>query len=132
MTTLFESSVKIRGFLGRDAEIHASEPITDGAYVVLHVATMRGTWDIALNEWNPRIDWHRIVCEGPWFCGFLRGMRRGEYLEIEAEMREIEEVRIVVVGGQNYPVKRMTTAIFAVHVQRLDRPLWVVDSGDSD
>lgn len=36
-------------------------------------------WDVATNEWTPRINWHRIICPGPFFCGLTRGMRRGDW-----------------------------------------------------
>ena len=75
---VFKNSVTLRGILGRDAEIHASEPITEDAYAVLLLGTASGTWDISTNEWTPQIQWHRIICPGAFFCGFLRGMKRGE------------------------------------------------------
>jgi hypothetical protein len=129
---LFENTIKIRGFLGSNAEVPPSEGITEDAYAVLSLATMSGTWDIATNEWKPRIDWHRIVCPGPYFCGLTRGMRRGEYLEIEGELRALEQDRTVVVVGKRYPAKHTTYAVHATHIQRLERPFIVVDTGEED
>ncbi|WP_035351553.1 hypothetical protein [Edaphobacter aggregans] len=127
---LFQNVVKLRGFLGRNADVPPSDGITEDAYTILHLATMSGTWDIATNDWKPRIDWHRIICPGPWFCGFTRGMRRGEYLEIEGELRDFEQDRTVVVVGKRYPAKHLSYTVHATRIQQLERPLLVVDTGD--
>ena len=132
MTPLFENTVTLRGFLGSNAEVPPSEGIAEDAFAVLLLATMSGTWDVATNQWTPRTDWHRIICVGPWFCGFTRGMRRGEYLEIEGELRAFEEDRTVVVVGKRYPAKHASYAVHAIRIQRLERPLVVVDTGEDD
>ena len=51
---------------------------------------------------DPRTDWHRIICPGPFFCGMVRGMRRGDYLEVEGELRGQEQPRTVVVAGESH------------------------------
>ncbi|MGD0445532.1 MAG: hypothetical protein ABSA39_16475 [Edaphobacter sp.] len=130
MIEIFENSLKLRGFLTTDAEVPASNGISEDAFAVLSLATMSGTWDVATNEWTPRVTSHRIVCPGPWFCGFTRGMRRGDYLEIEAELRTQEHVRMVVVAGERFPVKHDSYEIQATRIQRLERPLVVVDTGE--
>ncbi len=68
--TIFENTLKLRGFLTADAEVPPSSGITEDAFAVLFLATMSGTWDVATNEWAPRITTHRIVCPGPWFWRF--------------------------------------------------------------
>jgi hypothetical protein len=130
--TLFENTLKLRGFLTQDAEVPSSDRITEDAFSVLFLATMSGTWDVATNERNPRITSHRIVCPGPWFCGFTRGMRRGDYLEVEAELRTQEHVRMVAVAGERFPVKHDSCEVQATRIQRLERPLVVVDTGEND
>ena len=100
--TLFENTLKLRGFLTKDAEVPSSDGITEDAFAVLFLTTMSGTWDVATNEWTPRITSHRIICPGPWFCGFTCGMRRGDYLEVEAELRTQEHVRMVFVLGNAF------------------------------
>lgn len=127
---LFANTVTVRGFLGKDAEVPPSDGISEGAYAILSLATMSGSWDVAANEWKPRIDWHRIVCPGPWFCGFTRSMRRGDYLEVEGELRALEQDRTVVVVGKRYPAKHTIYAVHATRIQKLERPLVVVDTGE--
>jgi hypothetical protein len=106
--------------------------ITEDAFAVLMLATMSGTWDVATNEWTPRITSHPILCPGPWFCGFTRGMRRGDYLEVEAKLRTQEHVRMVVVAGEHFPVKHDSYQVQATRIQRLERPLVVIDTGKDD
>lgn len=128
--TLFENTLKLRGFLGKDAEVPSSGGITDDACAVLYLATMSGTWDITTNEWTPHITTHRIVCPGPWFCGFTRSMRRGDYVEVEGELYVDDYERPVVVAGERFSAKRYVCEIRALHVRKLERPLVVVDSGE--
>ena len=131
MTTLFENTVKLRGFLGNDAQAPSSDRITEDAFAILVLATVSGIWDLSTNEWTPRTDWHRIICPGPFFCGMVRGMRRGNYLEVEGELRALEQERGVVVAGERFPVKHATYAVHAIRIQRLNRPEALVDFGEN-
>lgn len=130
MLTLFANTVLLRGFLAKDAEAPSSGHIQNDSFAVLLLATVSGVWDLGNNEWIPRTDLHRIICPGPFFCGLTRGMRRGDYLEIEGELRALEQERSVVVAGECFPVKHSTYAVHAVRIQRLDRPDALVDFGE--
>ncbi len=129
---LFENTVKLRGFLGKDAEAPSSDRIQEDSFGVLLLATVSGLWDLGNNQWNPRTDWHRIICPGPFFCGMVRGMRRGDYLEIEGELRKQEQSTTVVVEGERFPMKVGSYLVHAIRITRLDRPDALVDFGDSD
>lgn len=118
----FKNIVYLRGFLCADAKVPPSDGITNDAFAVLLLATASGQWKIAANEWHPRIDWHRVICPGPFFCGFTRGMKRGDYIEVEGELRAFEQHRGLVVAGERFPIKRSTYVVHAVRIQRLDRP----------
>jgi hypothetical protein len=128
--TLFTNTVTLRGFLGKNAEVPPSDGITDDAYAVLLLATVSGTWDLSTNEWTPRTDWHRIICPGPFFCGMVRGMRRGDYLEVEGELRGQEQMRTAVVAGESHQVNKAIYAVHAIRIQRLDRLDALVDTGE--
>jgi hypothetical protein len=127
---LFENSVKLRGFLSRDVEVPTSDRITEQSFAVLMLATASGVWDLGANQWHPRTDWHRIICPGPYFCGFVRGMRRGDYLEAEGELRTHQQERTVVVAGERFPVQHGSYAVHAIRITRLDRPDALVDFGE--
>ena len=128
--TIFENNVKLRGFLVTYAEVPSSDGITEDAYAVLFLATTSGTWDIATNEWTPRTTCHRVVCPGPWFCGFTRGMRRGDYVEVEGELYVHDYERPVVVEGERFTAKRYTCEVRATQVRKLERPMVVVDTSE--
>jgi hypothetical protein len=127
---LFSNNVTLRGFLGKDAEAPTSDHIKADSFAILHLATVSGTWDLGANQWNPRTDWHRIVCPGPFFCGMVRGMRHGDYLEIEGELRAQDQVRTVVVAGERFPMKHGSYLVHATKITRLDRPDALVDFGE--
>jgi len=128
--TIFENTVKLSGFLGKDAEAPSSDHIQMDSFAVLLLATVAGTWDLSANAWTPRTDWHRVVCPGPYFCGMVRGMRHGDYLEVEGELRAQEQDRIVAVAGERFPLKKGAYAVHATRIQRLDRPDALVDAGE--
>jgi hypothetical protein len=127
---LFANVVTLRGFLAKDSETPSSDHIQNDSFAVLLLATVSGVWDLGANEWHPRTDWHRIICPGPFFCGLTRGMRRGDYLEVEGELRALEQERGVVVASERFPMKHSTYAVHAVRIQRLERPDALVDFGE--
>jgi hypothetical protein len=130
MNTLFLNSVTLRGFLAKDAESPSSDRIQNGSCAVLLLATVSGIWDLGANVWHPRTDWHRVVCPGPYFCGLVRGMKRGDYLEIEGELRAYVQDRSVVVAGERFPMKQSEYTVHALRITRLDRPDALVDFGE--
>jgi hypothetical protein len=127
---LFENLVKLRGFLAQDAEAPSSDHIQNNSYAVLLLATVSGVWDLGANEWHPHTDWHRVICPGPFFCGLVRGMKRGDYIGIEGELRAHEQDRSVVVAEERFPMKQSACAVHAIRITRLDRPDALVDFGE--
>jgi hypothetical protein len=124
------NTVTLRGFLGRDAEVPPSDQIRNDSFAILLLATVSGVWDLSTNQWRPRTDWHRIICPGPYFCGLIRGMRRGDYLEVEGELRDFEQEHTVVVAGQHCSAKKTSYTVHAIKITRLDRPDALVDYGE--
>jgi single-stranded DNA-binding protein len=129
---VFENTVTIRGFLARDAETPESGRITAASSAILTLATVSGIWNLGANEWHSRTDWHRVVCPGPYFCGLVRGMRRGDYVEVAGELRIEQQERSIVVAGERFPVRRDGYAIHSLRITRLDRPDALVDLNDTD
>jgi hypothetical protein len=60
----------------------------------------------------------------------VRGMRRGDYLEIEGELRQQQQERTVVVAGERFPMEHGSYAVHATRIARLDRPDALVDFGE--
>ena len=107
---IFKNTVTLRGFLGRDAEAPSSEGITDDAYAVLTLCVESGVWWRPSNEWISRTAWYRIVCPGPYFCGFTRGMKQGEYIEIDG-----------YIAIHHYASLTFTATVYEVHATRIKR-----------
>jgi hypothetical protein len=119
---IFENFLRLRGFLAEDGKVPPSDGITADAESVLMLALMSGTWDISTNQWTPRITIYRIVCHGPWFCGFTRCMRRGDYVEVEGELYIHDYDRPVVVEGERFSAKHYMSEVRAIQVHKLERP----------
>ena len=122
MITLFSNTVTLRGFLGSNAEAPASDHIQEDSFAILLLATVSGVWDLGNNQWNPRTDWHRIICPGPFLCGMVRGMRRGDYLEVEGELRSTEREFEIVKDKKKTKIKIRDWEVRANTVKKLAKP----------
>ena len=110
MKTLFLNSIRLRGFLGRDAEIHSANPADENDYAVLTLCMDSGVWWRPANEWHSQTAWYRVVCPGPYFCGFTRGMKQGDYVEIEGQL-----------AIHHYTTLNFTEAVYEIHATRIER-----------
>jgi hypothetical protein len=124
---IFKNAVVLRGFLGKDAEVPTSDHIQPDAYAVLTLCIESGVWKKQTSEWIPRTEWLRIICPGPYFCGFTRGMRRGEYLEVEGELR-----LSIVVDSAAPRRPQQECRVYATQIRRLEVPAIGVDEGDAE
>jgi hypothetical protein len=113
--TLFENTLTLRGFLGRDAEAPSSEAIAEDACAVLTLCIEIGEWWRPANEWISRTGWYRIICPGPYFCGFTRGMKKGEYIEVEG--------KLFISNYSSPEFKDPNYEVHAVNIRRLEIPL---------
>jgi hypothetical protein len=115
MNNLFLNSIQLRGFLGRDAEVPPSDGITDDAYAVLTLCVESGVWWRPSNEWISRTAWYRVICPGPFFCGFTRGMKQGEYIDVDGEL-----------AIHHYASLNFTNPVIEIHaiqIRRLEIPV---------
>lgn len=130
MNTLFANNVHLRGFLGANADVPTSEYIRNDSYAVLTLCVESGVWKIEANEWAPKTARIRVICPGPYFCGFTRGMKQGEYLDIEGELRFCAYDEPIEVSKEP-PVLKMTgLEVHATRIERLDVPPVGVEIGE--
>jgi len=113
---LFENTIKLRGFLGSDAEVPTSDSICSDSFAVLIVCVPTGIWKKRTSEWISQTERLRVICTGPYFCGFTRGMKHGDYVEIEGELR----------------VSEFGSEVHALSIRRLECPPAGVDEGEED
>ncbi|NYF91373.1 hypothetical protein RBB79_17250 [Tunturiibacter empetritectus] len=119
---LFANSVTLRGFLGRDAEAPPSDGITAESFAVLTLCTEAGQWVKRDSYWLSHTAEHTIICPGPFLCGLTRGMKRGDYIEIEGTLRDFEYPQPVVISEDPLAMKESGFEIHAIKIQRLDYP----------
>ena len=125
--TLFKNAVTLRGFLGRDADAPTSDHIRHDSFAVLVLGIASGTWMKRTCEWIPRTEWHRVICPGPFLCGFTRGMEQGAYIEVTGELRRSDYDRSITVAGERFPVTQSTYEVHALTIRRLEVPSIGVD-----
>lgn len=127
---IFKNVVTLRGFLARNAEVPTSDHIRRDSFAVLVLGIASGTWKTQTCEWIPRIEWHRVICPGPFLCGFTRGLKQGAYIEVTGELHRSDYDRSVTVAGERFPVTQSTYEVHALEIRRLEVPSIGVDEGE--
>jgi hypothetical protein len=113
---LFKNSVLLRGFLGSDAEGPVSDETRGDSCAVLTICLPFSYWKRQTSELITRTERHRVICTGAYFCGYTRGMKRGDYVEIEGELRATDS------GSE----------VHALNIRRLECPPAGIDFGDDE
>ena len=81
---LYENEVKLKGYVGMNAETSITKNQT--IRVIFSLATRSGYKDKQTDEWVNRTEWHRIVAFGRP-AEYMKGLRKGDYVEIVGELR---------------------------------------------
>lgn len=81
---LYENTVNLKGFLGKDAKTETTR--NDSAFTVLSLATKSSYKDKQSGEWISRTEWHRVICFGNIADG-ARTLKKGDYVEVQGELR---------------------------------------------
>jgi single-strand DNA-binding protein len=115
---LYENTIRLKGFVGKDAEIKAAE--NTNTVVIVSLATKSSYKDKQTNEWLSRTEWHRIVCFGP-VASYAMDLKKGDYAEVEGELRSSEYDAEVGTGKKKTSIKRRTWEVRATIVRRLER-----------
>lgn len=87
--SLYENSIRIKGFLGKDA---MTKSITNNTvFVAFSVATKSSYKDKQTGEWISQTFWHRITAFGkPAIAANNLELKKGDYVEITGELRSSE------------------------------------------
>ena len=116
---LYENTIRLKGFVGKDAQAQAT---TNGkSVIVLSLATKSSYKDKKTNQWVARTEWHRIVCFAKP-AEYAKGVKKGDYIEIEGELRSSEFDAEVGNGKQKSTIKRRSWEVRASIVKKLARP----------
>lgn len=116
---LYENNVTLRGYIGKDAQSFATRH--ENTFVVLSLATKSGYKDKQKNEWVNHTEWHRIVVFGKP-ADSAKTLKKGDYVQIEGELRSSEFDVEAGEGKKKITVKRRGWEIRASVVRKLVPP----------
>ena len=116
---LYENEIKLKGFLGKDAEIIATK--TQKTFTVLSLATKSGYKSKQTNEWVNHTEWHRIVAFGTP-AEHAKNLKKGDYVEVKGEQRTTEFEKEVGDGKKKVKATFRNSEVHATFVKKLDQP----------
>ena len=116
---LYENKITLKGFLGKDAENFATRQ--QKTFTVLSLATKSGYKDKQTQQWVNRTEWHRIVAFAKP-AEYARNLKKGDYVEVEGELRSTEYDAEVGEGKKKATVKRRGWEVRASIVRKLAQP----------
>ncbi|MDW5266987.1 MULTISPECIES: single-stranded DNA-binding protein [Acidobacteriaceae] len=116
---LYENNIKLKGFIGKDAENFATKQ--QKTFSVLSLATKSGYKEKQTQQWVNHTEWHRIVAFGKP-ADYAKDLKKGDYVEIEGELRSTEFDAEVGEGKKKTTLKRRGWEIRANIVKKLAQP----------
>jgi single-strand DNA-binding protein len=126
---LYENVIKLKGFVGKDAEAKGAGN-ANGAMTTFSLATKSSYKNKRTNEWISRTEWHRVLCFAA-SAEYAKDLRKGDYVEIEGELRSSEFDSEVGSGATATSIKRRNWEVRATEVRKLARLAKPDDSSDS-
>jgi len=127
--TLYQNEIALRGFIGKDAESKTTKQ--QRTFVVLSLATKSGYKDKQTNEWVNHTEWHRIVAFGN-AAEYAKHLKKGDYAEIEGELRSSEFDAEAGEGKKKVTVKRRGWEVRASVVRKLALPAKSAENPDAE
>jgi len=113
---LYENNIRLKGFLGKDAE--SKSTASGNQFTVFSLATKSSYKDKQSGEWVSHTEWHHIASFGQ-SAEIAKLLKRGDYAEVEGELRS-STYEAEAASGKN--TKRRSWEIRASVVRKLDRP----------
>lgn len=127
--TLYENKIVLKGFLGKDAESKSTKQ--QRTFVILSLATKSGYKDRQTNQWVNHTEWHRVVVFGP-AADYAKGLKKGDYVEVEGELRSSEFDAETGEGKKKVTVKRRGWEVRASVVRKLAQPANSAENSDAE
>ena len=116
---LYENKITLKGYIGKDAENFATKQ--QKTFTVLSLSTKSGYKDKQTQQWVNHTEWHRIVAFGKP-AEYAKNLKKGDYVEVEGELRSTEYDAEVGEGKKKTTVKRLSWEIRASIVKKLAKP----------
>jgi len=116
---LYENKVTLKGYVGKDAENFATRH--QNTFTVFSLATKSGYKDKQTQQWVNHTEWHRIVAFGKP-ADYAKYLKKGDYIEIEGELRSTEFDAEVGDGKKKTTAKQRRWEIRASIVKKVAQP----------
>jgi single-strand DNA-binding protein len=116
---LYTNEITLKGYLGKDAENFATKQ--QKTFTVLSLANKSGYKDKQTQQWVNHTEWHRIVAFGKP-ADYAKPMKKGDYVQVEGELRSSEFDAEVGEGKKKTTVKRRGWEVRANIVKKLAQP----------
>jgi single-strand DNA-binding protein len=116
---LYENEIKLKGFLGKDAENIATKQ--QKTFTVLSLATKSGYKSKQTGEWVNHTEWHRIVAFGQP-AEHAKNLKKGDYVEVKGELHSTEYEKEVSDGKKKVKVTFRDKEVRASLVKKLAKP----------
>ena len=116
---LYENNLKLRGYLGKNAENFATKQ--QRTFTVLSLSTKSGYKDKQTQQWVNHTEWHRIVAFGKP-AEYAKNLKKSDYVEIEGELRSSEYDTEIGEGKKKTTVERRGWEVRASIVKKLAAP----------
>jgi single-strand DNA-binding protein len=116
---LYENNVKLKGYIGKDAESFATKQ--QRTFVVFSLAVKSGYKDKQTQQWVNRTEWPRIVAFGK-SADFAKNLKKGDYVEIEGELHSSEREVEIVKEKKKSKLKIRDWEVRASLVKKLAKP----------
>jgi single-strand DNA-binding protein len=116
---LYENNVKLKGFVGKDAESYATKQ--QKIFAVFSLAVKNGYKDKQTDQWVNHTEWPRIVAFGKP-SDIAKYLKKGDYIEIEGELRSSEREVEIVKDKKKSKIKIRDWEVRASSVKKLAKP----------
>src|ERR1700741_1235828 len=115
---MFDDSVRLVGFVGKDAEVKTTKAQRE--YAVLSLATTASWKDKNGDGYMRRTEWHKLVAWGNLSL-FAATLKKGAHVSVEGELRYREFVPKKQKKSQNGDHKMRDAEIHLSKSAKLDR-----------
>lgn len=111
---LYENTIRLKGFIGKDATSHATR--NHSTFVALSLAT-KSSYKDKSGTWQSETVWHRIVVFGKAAIT-ATVLKKGDYVEVRGEVRNNQFDSII----DGVTTKRQSSEVRASHIAKLEVP----------
>ncbi|MGF7183839.1 single-stranded DNA-binding protein [Tunturiibacter psychrotolerans] len=116
---LYENNVKLKGYVGKDAESYATKQ--QQIFAVFSIAVKSGYKDKQTDQWVNRTEWPGIGAFGKP-SDIAKYLKKGDYVEIEGELRSSEREVEIVKDKKKTKIKIRDWEVRASSVKKLAKP----------